>query len=245
MEAETTSGAKTRPPGLDATTVAEAFQLTVAAFGDRVALRTKEDVESYTWSEYADRVRRVAAGLAALGVGRGDTVGLMLTNRPEFHFADTAAIHLGATPFSLYNSSAPEQAAYVVADAGSQIVFTEESFLDTVLEVRDSVSALTHVVIVDGPARDGAITLEELELGGSEGFDLESAWRAVERDDLLTLIYTSGTTGPPKGVELSHDNVLSAVHSLDELAGMRPGGGSSPGCRWRISPSAIAATTCR
>ncbi len=204
--------------------MAEAFQLTSSAFADRVALRTKEDAESHTWSEYAERVQRVAAGMAALGVGRGDTVGLMLTNRPEFHFADTAAIHLGATPFSLYNSSAPEQAAYVVGDAGSRIVFTEEGFLDTVLEARDSVPALTHVVIVDAPARDGAITLEELERGGAESFDFEGAWRAVQPDDLLTLIYTSGTTGPPKGVELSHRNVISAGRGLDEVIGMRPEG---------------------
>ena len=224
MEVETTTGASTRPPGLDAKTAVEAFQLTAAAFGDRVALRTREDAESHTWTEYADRVRRIAAGLAALGVGRGDTVGLMLTNRPEFHFADTAAIHLGATPFSLYNSSATEQAAYVVGDAGSAIVFTEETFLDTVLEVRDTVPTLTHVVVVDGRARDGAITLEELERGGAGDFDFEAAWHAVEPDDLLTLIYTSGTTGPPKGVELSHRSVISAGHGLHEVIRPRPGG---------------------
>jgi long-subunit acyl-CoA synthetase (AMP-forming) len=59
---------------------------------------------SITWREYAERVRRVAAGLAALGVGRGDAVGIMLTNRPEFHIIDAAALHLGATPFSVYNT---------------------------------------------------------------------------------------------------------------------------------------------
>jgi long-subunit acyl-CoA synthetase (AMP-forming) len=224
MEAETTAAATTNSPGLEATTAVEAFQLTAAAFADRVALRTREDAESHTWAEYAERVRRIAAGLAALGVGRGDTVGLMLTNRPEFHFADTAAIHLGATPFSLYNSSAPEQAAYVVGDAGSAIVFTEEAFLDTVLEVRDTVPTLTHVVVVDGQARDGAITLEELERGGAGDFDFEAAWRAVEPDDLLTLIYTSGTTGPPKGVELSHRSVVAAGHGLHEMVRPRPGG---------------------
>jgi long-subunit acyl-CoA synthetase (AMP-forming) len=203
----------------------EAFQTTAAELGERVvALRTKGDAQSYTWAEYAHKVRRVAAGLAALGIDRGDTVGLMLTNRPEFHFADSAAIHLGATPFSLYNTSAPEQVAYVVEDAGGSIVFTEEGFLDTVLEARKSVDCLTHVVIVDGPARDGAITLEELERGGGDDFDFDAAWRAVEPDDILTLIYTSGTTGPPKGVELTHRSMMAAAHSFDELIALPPGG---------------------
>jgi long-subunit acyl-CoA synthetase (AMP-forming) len=205
--------------------MAGAFQATAAELGDSVALRTKEDTQSFTWSEYAEAVRGIAAGLAALGVNRGDTVGLMLTNRPEFHFADTAAIHLGATPFSLYNSSAPDQAAYVVGDAGARVLFTEEAFLDRILEVRDSVDSVTHVVIVDGPARGGAITLEELERGGEAGgFDFEAAWRAVEPDDLVTLIYTSGTTGPPKGVELTHRSILAAGRSLDELLALPTGG---------------------
>lgn len=115
----------TRPPGLDAPTVAAAFQTTAAAHPGADALRTKDDELSLSWGEYAERVRGVAAGLAALGVQRGDTVAIMLTNRPEFHFADTAAVHLGATPFSVYNTSAAEQIEYLVADAGSRVMFTE------------------------------------------------------------------------------------------------------------------------
>jgi long-chain acyl-CoA synthetase len=217
MAVEVSGERATRSPGLDAATLAEAFQLTAAAQADRTALRTKDDEVSLTWSEYADRVRSVAAGLAALGVSRGDTVGMMLTNRPEFHFADAAAIHLGATPFSVYNTSTVEQATYVIGDAGNSVIFTEQAFLDTVLEARDAVDALTHVVVVDGEPRGGAITLGELERGGSDDFDFEAAWKAVEPDDLLTLIYTSGTTGPPKGVELTHASMLAAMRSYDQL----------------------------
>jgi long-subunit acyl-CoA synthetase (AMP-forming) len=101
----------TRSQALGAPTVAAAFQATAAAHPGAAALRTKGDEVSVSWGEYAERVRAVAAGLAALGVGRGDTVGIMLTNRPEFHFADSAAIHLGATPFSVYNTSAAEQSS--------------------------------------------------------------------------------------------------------------------------------------
>ena len=94
-----------RPPGLSAATVAEAFQATAQAYPDRVALRTKGDELSISWRDYAERVEATAAGLAGLGLRRGDTMAIMLTNRPEFHWFDAAAFHLGATPFSLYNLS--------------------------------------------------------------------------------------------------------------------------------------------
>src|SRR5918998_2468263 len=101
-----------RPAGLDASTVAEAFQATAKAHPDRRALRTKGDEFSITWTEYADKVRRTAAGLAGLGLERGSTMGIMLTNRPEFHWFDAAALHLGATPFSVYNTYSAEQIEY-------------------------------------------------------------------------------------------------------------------------------------
>jgi long-subunit acyl-CoA synthetase (AMP-forming) len=207
-----------RPRGLEAASMAEAFQLTAAEHADRTAIRTKGDEFSITWGGYADRVRTVAAGLAAIGVKHGDTVGIMLTNRPEFHFADTAAIHLGATPFSIYNTSTPEQIGFLLEDAGNRVMFTEQAMLDTVLAARDrSSSALETIVVVDGDSRDGAISLASLEQSGGEEFDFEAAWRAVQPDDLLTLIYTSGTTGPPKGVQLTHGNLLTAMNLFDEL----------------------------
>jgi long-subunit acyl-CoA synthetase (AMP-forming) len=208
----------------EAANVAEAFQLTAAEHGERMAIRTKGDEFTATWSEYAERVRRIAAGLAALGVGRGDTVGLMLVNRPEFHFADTGAMHLGATPFSIYNTSTVEQIEYVIGDAANQVLFTEAAFLDTVLEAGAGAPALEHVVVVDGDARDGTISLAELEAMGEEGFDFEAAWREVEPDDLVTLIYTSGTTGPPKGVQLTHGSLLAAARSFNELIPFPDGG---------------------
>ena len=212
------TGAMERPKGLEGATMAEAFQLTAAEHGDRTAIRTKDDEFSVTWSGYADRVRRVAAGLAATGAGHGDTVGIMLTTRPEFHFADTAAIHLGATPFSIYNTSTPEQIAYLLEDAANRILFTEQAMLDTVLTARDAASSdVETIVVVDGDARDGAISLAELEQRGGEEFDFEAAWRAVQPDDLLTVIYTSGTTGPPKGVQLTHANLLATMSTFDQL----------------------------
>ena len=206
-----------RPQALDAPTVAAAFQVTAAENAGANAIRTKDDEVSISWGGYAERVRAVAAGLAALGVGRGDTVGIMLANRPEFHLADTGAMHLGATPFSVYNTLTAEQIEFLVADSGCRVVFTEGAFLETVLAVRGAVETLEHVVVVDGEAEEGTISLAELEAMGEEGFDFEAAWRAVEPGDFATLIYTSGTTGPPKGVQLTHANVMAAFNSFDEV----------------------------
>jgi long-subunit acyl-CoA synthetase (AMP-forming) len=205
------------PAALDATTVVEAFQATAAENAGRVAIRTKDDEVSVTWGEYAERVRRVAGGLAALGVEHGDTVGIMLTNRPEFHFADAGAMHLGATTFSIYNTSTAEQAGYLIGDAANRVLFTERAFLETALAAREGNATLEHVVVVDGEPGDGTISLTDLEEQGDPGFDFAAAWRGVRPDDLLTLIYTSGTTGPPKGVQLSHANMMAALRAFDAV----------------------------
>ena len=195
-----------RPAGLDASTVAEAFQATARAHPERRALRLKDDEFSMSWAEYADKVRRTAAGLAGLGLERGRSLAIMLTNRPEFHWFDAAALHLGATPFSVYNTYAPEQIQYQVQDAGARMLVTETAFLERVGDLE----GIDHLIVVD---RDG----DAVEDNASDDFDFEAAWRAVEPDDVLTLIYTSGTTGPPKGVELTHANLIAAMNGFDEV----------------------------
>ncbi len=198
-----------------ATTMCEAFQISAARFPDAVALRTPGGGDEVTWAQYAEHVHRVAAGLAALGVKRGDNVGLMLTNRPEFHWCDTGAMHLGATAFSIYNTSAPEQIEYLLGDAENRVLFTESQFVERIQAA--NVPSLEHVIVID----DGG--LDELMAAGDDGFDLEAAWRAVEPDDILTLIYTSGTTGPPKGVQLTHHNLMFNTRAFDGFLPQRDG----------------------
>ena len=196
---------QTGVPALEARTICEAFQLTAAAHADRVALRTPDDAVSLTFAEYNDRVRRIASGLASLGVRHGDTVALMMTNRPEFNLVDMAALHLGAIPFSVYNSSSTDQVEYVFSNAQNTVAITENRFLET---VRKAGPNLAHIVCIDG-GDGGTLTLEELMGRGDPEFDFEAAWRAVQPDDVLTLIYTSGTTGPPKGVQLTHAGMIA------------------------------------
>jgi long-subunit acyl-CoA synthetase (AMP-forming) len=197
-------------------TLCGAFQVTAKEFGDREALRTKGGEFSMTWGEYADKVEALARGLAALGLGKGDTVALMLTNRPEFHWFDTAAMHLGATPFSVYNTYSPEQIEYLASDAENRIIITEQTYLDGIRKVKDDCSDVEHIILVDGEA-DGCLSIADVEAKGDDGFDFEGAWQSVTPDDVLTLIYTSGTTGPPKGVQITHGNEMTAVRSFDQI----------------------------
>jgi len=207
------------PSGAPVSTLPQAFQQTSALLPNTLAIRTVGDEVVITWAEYADRVRRIAAGLAALGVERGHTVGLMLRNRPEFHLVDTAVMHLGAIPFSIYTTSPPNQIQYLFTNAENTIVVTEKVFLPAVKAAGDG---LTHVIVVDDDA-DGCLSLDELESQGAEtDFDFDSAWRAVQPDDVATLIYTSGTTGPPKGVELTHANVMAEFSATAGLVSLRP-----------------------
>jgi long-chain acyl-CoA synthetase len=219
MESAAAERRTERPAGLDAGTMAEAFQITARDNAGEPALRTKDDSVALSWGQYAKRVEKLAAGLAALGLERGQTIGLMLTNRPEFHLFDAAAMHLGATPYSVYNTYAPEQIEHLAKDAENKIFVTEQEFLDRI----QAVEGIEHVIVVDGDG-DGTLSIEDVESRGEDGFDFEAAWRAVEPEDVLTLIYTSGTTGPPKGVQITHDNMLSAARSYDKLIAFPLGG---------------------
>jgi long-subunit acyl-CoA synthetase (AMP-forming) len=104
----------------------QAFQEAAALQPESVAVRRVGNEVAFTWRQYANRVQKIAAGLAGLGVERGHTVGLMLCNRPEFHLADTAVMHLGAVPFSIYNTSAPNQIRYLFSNAENKVVFTRK-----------------------------------------------------------------------------------------------------------------------
>jgi long-chain acyl-CoA synthetase len=204
--------------------MAAAFELTAAANADRVALRTRGGEHELTWHDYADQVDSVALGLRELGLERGQSLAIMLTNRPEFHVADSAAMSLGATPFSLYQTLAPEQIAYQLADSGTRIVVTELAFLDQVMAALPSAPGVEHVVLVEaGAGAKGVVSFDELLSTDGDSGEIAEARGAVQPEGLLTLIYTSGTTGPPKGVQITHGNIMSAVAALEEAVGFPKG----------------------
>ncbi|MGC1851878.1 MAG: AMP-dependent synthetase/ligase [Solirubrobacterales bacterium] len=205
---------------LQAENLYQAFVETVERLSDDVALRGGE--ETLTWAELANQVARIAGGLASLGVEKGDTVALMLSNRPEFVACDLAAVALGAVPFSIYQTSSPEQISYVVGDAGARVAIVEAAFLEVFERAREELPGVEHLIVLDGEG--GTETLSGLE-GLDPEFDAEAAATGVEPDDLLTLIYTSGTTGPPKGVQLTHRNLFTLVSSTEGIVPFPERGG--------------------
>jgi long-chain acyl-CoA synthetase len=140
----------------------------------------------------------------------------MLSNRPEFHICDLAAMMLGATPFSIYNTYSPEQISYLLSDAEAKTLICEQQYLPQVLEAKAAAPVVENVIVIDGEAPAGTLALSDVE-GADPGFDVEASVATLRGSDVLTLIYTSGTTGPPKGVQLIHRNLLAAVEGLDEL----------------------------
>src|SRR3712207_3178925 len=128
MASTTDARAAELPRALEAATICEAFGTTVAERPDQDAVRASDGRLSLTYAELDRHARGLAAKLASLGIGHGDTVGIMLTNRPEFFVADLAAMSRGAIPFSIYNTSAPEQIAYLFGNAANRVVITEDAF---------------------------------------------------------------------------------------------------------------------
>jgi long-chain acyl-CoA synthetase len=202
----------------EGTTLCTAFVDTVAAHGPRVAVRWRNDDESWgewTFDDFADRVARAVAGLQAQGVGTGDRVVLMVRNIPEFHVLDLAISFCGATPVSIYNSSAPEQIEYLVNHCEASLAIVEDAgFLERFTSVRDQLPKLRGIGIVHGGTdlADDLFTYDSLLAHGP--VDLVAAARNCTSDQIATIIYTSGTTGPPKGVVISHRNVSWTVECL-------------------------------
>ena len=202
-------------------TIISRFLDTVRAHPQQVAVRAKQPDDSYvewTYADYADHVAGAAAFLQGLGVEAGDRVVLMMRNLPDFHFIDLGIAALGATAISIYNSSSPEQVAYLAGHCHAKVALVEDDgFEARFAKVRDELPSLATIVNV---SQDGMP--EEIFHGGS--VDLAEVSTACTPDTLATVIYTSGTTGPPKGVMISHRNVVWTAEGYLRMLDVEPVG---------------------
>jgi long-chain acyl-CoA synthetase len=192
-------------------TVAREFLDVLAANGSGTAVRWMSgdgEFSTLTFDELADRIARTATGLRNLGVGPGDRVVLMMRNIPEFHWIDLAVLFLGATPVSIYNSSAPDQIEYLVNHCAAKVAVVEnQGFLEKFLKVRDQLPTLEDIVVLVAPEDTPDRVHHHQVLTEAEPLDLATAAEIGRPEDLATIIYTSGTTGNPKGVMISNYNV--------------------------------------
>jgi long-chain acyl-CoA synthetase len=182
-----------------------------------------------TWGQAYERGAALTMGLRALGVGRGDFVAIMARNRPEHVMADSAVVHTGATPVSIYNTLAPEQIAYIAGHCEAKVAIVEDGgFMERWEKIRADLPNLRHVVLISGAEayadEDWVSSWTEVMAAGQSVLDapggreeFERTWRAVKPEDLATLVYTSGTTGPPKGVATTHRNTLWTAASVDRM----------------------------
>ncbi|MEY2553870.1 MAG: long-chain acyl-CoA synthetase [Ilumatobacteraceae bacterium] len=176
----------------------------------------------WTLKQYADATARAVAGLQRAGLGRDQRILLMLRNRPEFHWFDLAAQFLRATPVSIYNSSSDEEVHYLAEHAEARIAIVEdEVFLDRLLRVRSELPMLEQIYVIDPPSGGCPAGVQPASvLMDDDRADLDELAARIEPDDIATLIYTSGTTGPPKGVMISHYNVVYTVECLRQCFGL-------------------------
>ena len=191
--------------------------------------------QSLTWAQARQRVLEVAAGFATLGLAPGERVALMLPNRSEHVLADLGAVHAGGLGVTLYATLAPEQIAYVAADCDARIaVLDGAAELARWRPILEQLPRITKIIVRDRtvcPAGDRYMTWADFAALGRERFaaepgEITARMAAVKPGNPLALLYTSGTTGNPKGVLLTHRNILYELAAVDTM------GIVVPGVRW-------------
>lgn len=188
--------------------------------------------QEVTWAAYADAVRAIALGLAALGIHAGDRVAIQSENRPEWLFADLATCTLRAATVGIYPTNPSAELVHMLQDSGARVIFSEDQEqVDKAISAEPSCPDLEWIVSLDPRGMDGyahpkLITLDALidhgkrfaAGGGTQQLDDAERWRTPE--DLVALIYTSGTTGPPKGAMLTAANVSFAADVFGRSGGL-------------------------
>jgi long-chain acyl-CoA synthetase len=208
--------------GTKSKTLADLLPRAVQRYGPAPAIRFKEGGQwiDRSYEEVGETVRALALGLIDLGVVPGDKVSILGNTRPEWTYADFAALSVGATVVPIYQTNSPEECQYVLENSDAKVVVVEDDEqLEKIRAVRERLPLLEQVVRMTGES-DDAISFEQLAARGSgrAAAEWEERWQGVTPEDICTFIYTSGTTGPPKGCVISHGNYRSMLDMVNEAA---------------------------
>ncbi len=212
---------------MEAKTLVEMFQEVVKKHGQKTSLMQKVagEFKGFSYDEFGKRVKNFALGLASLGITHGDRIAMISENRPEWAISDFGILSLGATNVPIYPTITPQQIEYILKDSGSRlIIVSKPDLLEKILQIKDNLPALQKIICMDESEtkKDYMLKFEDLYQMGKK-FDkdhagyFENALKKVMPDDLCGIIYTSGTTGAPKGVMLTHNNLLSNVMAAKQV----------------------------
>ncbi len=201
---------------------------------DNEVLRVKKDgsYQPISYNEFKKQTEELALGLASLGVKHGDKVAIVSENRPEWAYADMGILGLGAIDVPLYPISNADVVEFILNDSASVGVLVSNQFqFNKVMKIREKCSNLRFIVVfneMDVSEYEGQniYTLSQIqEVGRKFGEEnpgyFQKTMGLAKKDDLCTLIYTSGTTGEPKGVMLTHWNIMSNVQAAHQAFDMR------------------------
>lgn len=212
-------------------TLCHLLEHNATTFPDREALSAKDASGQWrhlTWAQYREQVAEVAMGLKELGLKPGDFAAIMARNIPEHLIADLGIVHARGIPVSMYNTLAPDQIAYIAGHCEAKVAFLENrTFFERWEKVQTELPNLQKVVLMEDAGEfadnDWVIGWEDLRAKGRSALEgqgrdaFDAMWHEVKPDDYATLIYTSGTTGNPKGVILTHYNVVWTAESFNRM----------------------------
>jgi long-chain acyl-CoA synthetase len=213
--------------GSTSNTLAELLPRAAQLYGGAPAIRYKEGDgwADVSFDQSLETVRSLSLGLIDLGVAKGDKVSILGNTRPEWTYADFAALSAGAVVVPIYQTNSPEECQYVLENSDAKIVIVEDDEqMEKIREVRAKLPKLEQVVRMTGSS-DDAISFDDLIARGKARpeAEWEQRWSSVEPSDICTFIYTSGTTGPPKGCVISHGNYRSMLDMVNETSVIEDG----------------------
>lgn len=200
----------------------QVFLRNIQQYGSKPCLRYKKEGEwkNLSWFDVETSVSQIALGLLDLGIRKGDAIAIFASTRVEWTLCDLAILSIGAVSVPIYQSNTAEQAAYILENSGSKLIFTENSDLTSRIRQKNETIRIVQMV---GEIPGAGETLPQLMRRGWDKKRWQQAVREIRLEELATIVYTSGTTGHPKGALLTHQNIMGGMTACESVIRIKPG----------------------